>query len=210
LNDRPDLTKLTADVVAAYLESCTLAPNEVAPLIRAEMERRYPERAKLVPTTPDGVRAAWGVIEDLWAQTKARIADLPDAVLRERVAGEWSLLETLRHLIMVTDGWISGTVLGRTDQFCPFGVLPSFITDPGPYGIDPDANPSTSEVLAAREDRMRVVRELVSAATDESLLRKCGDHTVLSCLWTLFDEEWHHNWFANRDLDTLVDVVLDA
>ena len=35
MNDRPDLTKLTADVVAAYLESCTLAPNEVAPLIRS-------------------------------------------------------------------------------------------------------------------------------------------------------------------------------
>lgn len=38
---------------------------EVAPLIRAEMDRRCPERTKLVPNDADGVRAAWAVIEGL-------------------------------------------------------------------------------------------------------------------------------------------------
>ena len=33
--------------------------------------------------------------------------------------------------------------------------------------------------------------------------QRCGEHTVNKCLRTLFDEEWHHNWFANRDLDAL-------
>jgi hypothetical protein len=48
-----------------------------------------------------------------------------------------------------------------------------------------------------------MVRALVRDLTDDGLQRRCGDQTVLSCLHTLCDEEWHHNWFANRDLDVL-------
>lgn len=50
---------------------------------------------------------------------------------------------------------------------------------------------------------MDVARALVRDVTDEELRRKTGDQTVLSCLHTLFDEEWYHNWFAKRDLDVL-------
>ena len=176
---------------------------EVAPLITAEMDRRYPERTRLRPSDADGVRGAWSVIEDLWTTTKARASGLPEPLLHQRLENEWSFLETLRHLIMVTDGWISGTVLGRTDHFSPFGVLPSFITDPTPFGIDPAADPSFAEVVAVREDRMAIVRALVTDMTDAGLQQRRGEHTVLSCLLTVFDEEWHHNWFANRDLDVV-------
>lgn len=175
---------------------------EVAPLIYAEMARRFPERTKLLPSDADGVREAWSVIENLWAATKERVGALPESTLNERVDDEWSLLETLRHLIMVTDSWISGTVLGRTGQHYRYGVLPSFITDPEPFGIV-DGAPASDEVIAVREERMDVVRALVAGITDEDLQLECGDQTVLTCLWTLFDEEWHHNWFANRDLDVL-------
>ncbi len=177
---------------------------EVAPLITAEMDRRYPERMKLRPSDADGVREAWAVIEDLWAATMKRASALPESLLHERVENdEWSFLETLRHLIMVTDGWISGTVLGRTGHFHPFGVLPSFITDPAPFGIDPTVDPPLDDVVPAREERMAIVRSLVHDMTDAGLQRPCNEHTVLSCLTTVFDEEWHHNWFANRDLDVV-------
>jgi hypothetical protein len=176
---------------------------EVAPLIAAEMTRRHPERTKLTPSDAAGVREAWAVIEDLWAATKARIATLPEPVLHERVDGEWSTLETLRHLVMVTDAWISGNVLGQTQQFHPIGVVPSFITDLTPFGIDATADPPSDEVIAVREGRMDVVRRLVADIDDDDLHRRHGDHTVLRCLLTLFDEEWHHNWYANRDLDKL-------
>ena len=65
-------------------------------------------------------------------------------------------------------------------------------------------DPSFDEVVAVREDRMATssVRSY-ETLTNEDLHRKCGDQTVLLCLLTLFDEEWHHNWFANRDLDVL-------
>ena len=176
---------------------------EVAPLIAAEMTRRYPERAKLLPTDAAGVREAWAVIEGLWAATKERAAGLPEPLLRQRVEGEWSFLETLRHLVFVTDAWISGRVLGRTGHFHPLGMPPSFITDVEPFGIDRAADPVPAEVVTMREERMDVVRALVRDLNDDDLARQCGDHTLLGCLWTLLDEEWHHNWYANRDLDTL-------
>jgi hypothetical protein len=176
---------------------------EIAPLITAELARRYPERTKLLPSDAVGVREAWAVIEGLWGDTKQRVLALPASMLQERVDGEWSFLETVRHLIFVTDGWISGNVLGRTDQHHPFGMPPTFVTDPGSLGIDPAADPSLDEVLDAREERMSTVRKLVAEVTDGELRRRCGEHTVLSCLFTLFDEEWHHNWYANRDLDVL-------
>jgi DinB superfamily len=70
-------------------------------------------------------------------------------------------------------------------------------------GIDVGADPSFDEVVLVREERMDIVRELVAGVTDEDLARTRGEHTMLRCLCTLFDEEWHHNWFANRDLDVL-------
>jgi hypothetical protein len=176
---------------------------EVGPLIAAEMDRRYPERTKLKPTDADGVRDAWSVIEELWAASKVRAAGVPEAKLHARVDGEWSFVENFRHLIMVTDGWISGTVLGRTDHYHPFGVAPSFIVDPRQLGIDVDADPSFAEVVAVREGRLDVVRELVADLSDDDLEQPRGEQTVLRCLLILLDEEWHHNWFANRDLDML-------
>lgn len=143
------------------------------------------------------------MIEGLWAATKERLAGLPEETLHERVDGEWSALETFRHLVFVTDGWVSGTVLGRAGHFHPHGMPPSFITDTASIGIDPDADPPLADVVAMREDRMDVVRQLVDGVTDDDLQRRYGEHTVLSCLLTLFDEEWHHHWFAHRDLDVL-------
>jgi hypothetical protein len=167
---------------------------EVAPLIDAETTRTYPERARLTPHDAAGVRDAWSVIESLWATTRERASALPESTLRERVDDEWSFLETLRHLIFVTDSWIAGRVLGRTNQFDSFAMPPSFITDPESYGIDVSADPGLAQVIAAREERMDVVRALVRDITDDGVQRRCGDQTILSCLTTLFDEEWYHNW----------------
>ncbi len=178
---------------------------EIAPLINAEIIHRYPERARLTPNDAAGVRDAWSLLESLSGPrpSSERASALPESTLRTHVDGEWSFLETLRHLIFVTDSWITGAVLGRTNQFHAFGMPPSLITDSESYGIDVSADPGLAEVIVAREERMDVVRALVRGLTDDCLRRRCGDQTVLSCLHTLFDEEWHHNWFANRDLDVL-------
>ena len=178
---------------------------EVAPLITAELDRRYPERTKLRPADADGMREAWSVIERLWAATKARAAALPEATLHERVDDEWSLVETVRHLVLVTDGWIGEKVIGLTGHFHPLGMPPSFVTDPSAMGLDVDADPPFADVVVVREERMAQVRALVDSLDDAGLVRPCagGEETVQSCLLVVFDEEWHHNWFANRDLDVL-------
>src|SRR5438105_1309613 len=76
---------------------------EVEPLVEAELDRRHPERAKLRPTDVEGLRAAFAVVEDMWVPTIERARQLPQAKLHERVGGEYSFVETLRHLVFATD-----------------------------------------------------------------------------------------------------------
>jgi len=189
--------------LSGLIHGLTVNDVEVAPLIIAELDRRYPERTALRPRDADGVRAAWAVIEQLWADTRARAAALPESMLHERVDDEWSFLETMRHLVFATDLWVSRNIFGRTD-FHAWGVAPSFVPDPAAqFGLDVAADPTFADVVALREGRMTIARELVSGVTDEDLARQRDEHTMLRCLCTVFDEEWHHNWFANRDLDVL-------
>src|SRR4051794_36281174 len=68
---------------------------EVAPLIVAELDRRYPERTRLRPLDADGVRAAWAVVEQFSAATMDRARAMPEGTLHQRVDGEWSFLETV-------------------------------------------------------------------------------------------------------------------
>jgi hypothetical protein len=187
---------------------------EVAPLIAAEMERRYPERVQLAATDPDGVRAAWSLIEETWRVTVERARRLPDAVLRQRVDEEWSFIETLRHLVFVTDGWVSRTVLGEARPYHRLGLPPTFVTEVPGSDIDTGADPSLDEVVAARDDRMATVRRLLAEISADELARRCEQNpetgyppettqTVLACFHVVFDEEWAHHQFAVRDLDAL-------
>ncbi len=71
---------------------------DVAPLVEAELDRRHPDRPKFRPSTPEGFREAWDINERLWESTVTRACRLPPALLHESVEGEWSFIETLRHL----------------------------------------------------------------------------------------------------------------
>ena len=52
---------------------------DVAPLVEAELDRRYPDRPKFRPTTADGFREAWDLNERLWAATVERARTLRPA-----------------------------------------------------------------------------------------------------------------------------------
>jgi hypothetical protein len=161
---------------------------EVAPLIAAEMDRRFPERTKLRPKDDADRRVAWAVIEELWATSKARAASVDEALLHARLEDdEFSWAEGFRHLVLVTDAWVGNGVLQR-DEWHPLGVPPSFA--PWPPGSDPAATPTWAEVVEAREDRMSLVREHLETLP-------------MHVLRVVLDEEWAHNWYANRDLDQL-------
>jgi hypothetical protein len=51
--------------------------------VEAELNRRYPGRAKMRPDDADGYREAWAALERLWPQTVARARRLdPDPAAR--------------------------------------------------------------------------------------------------------------------------------
>jgi uncharacterized damage-inducible protein DinB len=186
---------------------------EVAPLVTAELERLFPERAKLRAADADGFAEAWALIEDIWQRTMVRARALPQQSLFVRVDDEWSFVETLRHLVMATDCWLRRMVKGMDRPYHPWGITGSWLSDPASWGLDPAASPSLDDVARLRRERMDEVQQTISALTVEELQRSCepptspghptSAHTVGECLRVILNEEWEHNRYALRDLDVL-------
>ena len=76
---------------------------DVVPLVEAELNRRYPDRVKMRPADAGGFREAWDILERLWQRTVERARGMAPERLHEPVEGEWSFIETLRHLAFATD-----------------------------------------------------------------------------------------------------------
>jgi hypothetical protein len=142
---------------------------DIVPLVEAELNRCYPERTKLDPADADGFREAWAIIERVWPPTVERTKRLPPELLHERVEGEWSFIETLRHLVFATDAWVRRAILGLPALYSPLG-LPHDEMEPDPsVPNDPDARPSLDEMLELRADRMRTVHDVIATLTDDVL-----------------------------------------
>ncbi len=171
------------------------------------------ERAKLKASDPEALAEAWEMIEALWTATIARARKLPEPVLHEQVNGEWSFVQTQRHLVLVTDCWLRRMVKGIALPYHPWGVGGSWLTSARRWGLDPDVTPSLDDVLEVRRDRMNEVREVIAGATAAKLERNCVPpatpghprkaHTVLRCLRVILKEEWYHHRYAVRDLAVL-------
>src|SRR3954454_24597387 len=95
---------------------------DVGPLVEAELDRRQPDRPKFRPTDPRGFREAWDLNERLWASTVERARRLPPELLHESVDGEWSFIQTLRHLAFATESWVGRCVLGDPSPWHPLSL----------------------------------------------------------------------------------------
>jgi DinB superfamily/Pentapeptide repeats (8 copies) len=188
---------------------------DVVPLVVAELDRRDPDRVKMRPTDPAGFREAWDLIERLWDGTVARARGLDAALLHESVDGEWSFIETLRHLAFATDAWVRRAILGDPAPWDPLDLPWDEMPDTPGTPRDRQVRPSLDEVLALRRDRMATVRRVIADLTDESLAGSTEpvagpgwppprSFEVRECLLVVLNEEWHHRLFAERDLDALV------
>jgi hypothetical protein len=184
---------------------------DVVPLVDAELNRRFPGRELRVAASPDGLREAWSAVEAAWAATLSRAAAMPAGTVDATVDDEWSLVQTLRHLVMATDTWLGRAVLRLDKPYHPLG-LPNDDHDSEAYDATAfsDEAPSFDEVLEARAGRQAMVRELLAHVTAEQLAETrsnphSSEHqeTVLSCLRTILEEEWEHHRYAVRDLDAL-------
>jgi hypothetical protein len=187
---------------------------DVGPLVNAELDRRYPERARMRPTDAAGFRTAWDVVERLWSGTVDRARRLDPAILHESVDGEWSFVETLRHLVFATDAWIRRVILGDPAPWHPLDLPWDEMPDTPGIPRDRTVRPPLDEVLELRRDRMATVRQVVDDLTEESLAGhtvpvdgpgwpKPHSYPVRQCLLIVLNEEWEHRLYAERDLDAL-------
>ena len=191
--------------ISGDIEGLRLNGVEIEPLVRAELDRLYPDRVKLRASDVAGLREAWSMVERLWAATTERAMRLPEAVQRERVGGEWSIVETLRHLVFATDCWLFRAIRLEPSPYQPWGLPWS---GAGPefthaVGVDTSASPSLEEVMPVRRHHQQAVRETLENLTDAGLAEvraapdspghPTGEHSVLQCLHVLLNEEWEHH-----------------
>ncbi|MGO9159327.1 MAG: DinB family protein [Streptosporangiaceae bacterium] len=193
------------------IENLTINGVDVGPLVSAELDKRYPDRAKMRPADPAGFREALDILARLWDQTVERARRLDPELLHESVGGEWSFIETLRHLVFATDAWVRRAILGDPSPWDPLDLPWDEMQDSPGVPRDRDARPSLDAVLELRRDRMSTVRQVVEGLTDASLdghtepvegpgWPQPRSYPVRECLLIILNEEWEHRLYAERDL----------
>ena len=205
-----------ADVdIDGQIDRLTINGVDVGPLITAELDRRYPDRVKMRPTDPAGFREAWDIVERLWQGTVDRARRLDPELLHESVDGEWSFIETLRHLSHATDCWVRRAIFGEPTPWDPLGL--PFEDMPETPGMPTTGRPVPPWTPCSRCARTgcRPYARVIDEVTDESLDRMTEpvdapgwpppgrSYPVRKCLLVILDEEWQHRLFAERDLAVL-------
>jgi hypothetical protein len=203
--------------ITGEVRDVTVNGIEISGYVQSELDRQQPGREKMRPTTADGYREAWDLLEELWSGTVERARALEarrPGALHESVDGEWSFIQTLRHLAFATETWILRALGGDPRPWHPLSLPFDQMTPHPEVPWDRDARPSLDEVLELRADRQAAVRRVVDELTDEQL----AGHTtpvegpawppahafpVAEVLGTVLNEEWEHRRYAERDLTVL-------
>jgi hypothetical protein len=191
--------------VDALIDNVTINGVDVTDYVN-ERDRWYPLRAMLRPEDAEGMRAAWDALEAVWATTIDRARALPEEKRHESVNGEWSFVQTLRHLVMAMDKWFTAPILGET--FHPIGLPNTGSADFDWPGIDRDAAPTFEEALDVRAERAARFREYLTVVSPADFSKEVevlenGTTPVQECLYVVFEEEFAHNRYADRDLAQL-------
>ncbi len=181
---------------------------DVVPLVDAELNRLFPGRELQNSQSPEGLREGWIAVQSAWETT---VAATPPDLVEAHVEDEWSLAQTLRHLILATDAWLRGGIL-RIQQ--PFHEIGQIFTSAGEMGFDmsifrADA-PTYEEILAVRAERQRLVTDFLATVSDELLAEARDDPwgrewhpSVGDCVRVILEEEWAHLRYVRRDLARL-------
>lgn len=182
---------------------------DVVPFVEAELNRQFPGRELQKARTPDGLREGWLAVQAAWAVT---MANTPRELVHAHVEHEWSLAQTLRHLVLATDAWLRGGIM-RIDQ--PFHEIGQIFTGAAEMGFDMSIfrtdEPTIEEILDVRAGRQQMVTEFLASATPELLAEERdnpwgGDDwhpTVGDCVRVILEEEWAHLRYTRRDLALL-------
>ncbi|WP_243060947.1 DinB family protein [Nocardioides sp. SR21] len=214
--DVSGVTMRSVDVGGLDLDSHDLAFGtlivngvDVVPLVEAELNRQFPGRELQKSETPEGLREGWLAVQAAWQET---VASTPPELVDTHVEDEWSLAQTLRHLVLATNAWLGGAIR-REEQ--PFHELGQIFTGADRMGFDMSIfrleQPTYDEVLAVRAEHQQQVTDFLAAATPELLAEERdnpwggGDWhpTVGDCVRVILEEEWAHLRYIRRDLALL-------
>jgi hypothetical protein len=189
---------------------------EVAPLIEADLVRRHPELAKFKATDLGEVREGLQIVEDQLGATVRRAAALSEELRNRRVEGEWSAVETLRHLVFVVDLYVRRQVMGLgVDAYHPIGLPPSHMPPSLPGAeIDVELRPSFEEAVTVWEGRLADVRDLLlqSSPAEADATRPIDvpgfpplKETIplRRAVGVVLREAWAHNRYMERDLSAI-------
>lgn len=166
----------------------------------------YALRAATRAATPEEMRSAWSALDAAWSATIADARARPEAELHASVGGEWSFVETVRHLVFAMDKWLTVPLTGG--PFHPIG-LPNTGSRNLPWpGVDLALTPTADDALSTFADRTRRVGEHLAGLTADDLtsvveVPESGPFPLLECFRTVFEEAFWHLRYARRDLEAL-------
>jgi hypothetical protein len=171
-----------------------------------ERDAWFSLRSQLHPTDLDAMRQGWQAFVAAWSGAIERAQRLSEAQRHASVDGEWSFVETVRHLVFATDKWFIVPILGGA--FWPMGLPNSGSVDFGWPGIDGAAVPTFEEAVAAWRSRCDQLRDHLddiepAALSVEVTVLENGAGAVHDCIGVVFEEHFHHLRYATRDLDRL-------
>src|SRR3954447_25916266 len=109
-----DVDGLDIDSHDLFFGSLFVNGVDVVPLVDAELNRQFPGRELQKAQTPEGLREGWIAVQSAWQTT---VAGTPPDLVDAHVEDEWSLAQTLRHLILATDAWLRGGILQMQQPF---------------------------------------------------------------------------------------------
>jgi len=191
---------------------------EVGEYVETELDRRHPERPLLRSHDPAELQEGWRLVQADWAATIERVRAMPEGAERIRVKDEWSVIETLRHLVFATDAWFRRGVLGVEAPYTSLSIAGPWLEEGELPAVDAaletTCDPSFDEVLVVRSERVAELEQYL-VTVDEATLAgpapalatdgwpRPEERTVVEALHVVLDEEWWHHSFCVRDLDAI-------
>ncbi|MDF2847423.1 MAG: DinB family protein [Oerskovia sp.] len=204
-----DVDGLDIDSHDLFFGSLVVNGIDVVPYVDAELNRQFPGRELQKAQTVEGLREGWVAVQSAWQET---MDGTPPDLVDAHVEDEWSLAQTLRHLVLATDAWLRGGIL-RVQQ--PFHEIGQIFTGAERMGFDMSIfrtqPPAYEEILAVRAERQGQVTEFLATATPDLLAEERDDPwggedwhpTVGDCVRVILEEEWAHLRYVRRDLALL-------
>ena len=197
--------RLADVVIDAEIDRLVINGVDVTAYVN-ERDEWFALRSQLHPTQPDRMREGWHAFVAEWERTIERAQGLTEGERHASINGEWSFVETIRHLVFATDKWFTVPILGGS--FHPIGLPNSGSTDFGWPGLGAAPDPTFDGAIAAWRDRAHRLGNHLddiepAALSAEVLVLENGPTAVHDCIGIVFEEHFQHLRYARRDLDRL-------